>query len=92
METSAKANINVENVRSHPSLSYNMLNRCITNVITCIFVCVTGIFDTCQRHQIKNGHKIGEMNSLIIQFSISHCEKIICVMSKFLAARKYFIV
>ena len=39
METSAKANINVENVCSHSSLNYNMLNRSyVINITTCVFV------------------------------------------------------
>lgn len=38
----------------------------------------TGIFDTRQRHQIKNGHKIGK-HSLTIQLTPLQCENLINV-------------
>lgn len=46
METSAKANINVENVSSHSSLNYyDMLNRSyVINVTTCVFVLIHSHF------------------------------------------------
>lgn len=63
METSAKANINVENVCSHSCMHYNMPNSSY-NINTTVSFFGTGIFDTCQRHQIENGHKIGMKNPL----------------------------
>lgn len=63
METSAKANINVENVRLHSTSNYTSIVRHQYHNV-CFFSGFTGISDTRQRHQIKNGHKIGKKNSL----------------------------
>lgn len=62
METSAKANINVENVCGYCSsdLLVSLITYFISETCTLLpFALFVGIFDACQRHQIENGYKIG---------------------------------
>lgn len=68
METSAKANINVENVCSCSLLNHLLNKLCFHyDLYMSWFI---GIFDTCQRHQVKNGHKIGKKDSLILSLLV----------------------
>ncbi len=77
METSAKANINVENVCSCSHSKCNLFNSSLCHQCKNVFhFWFTGIFDTRQRHQIKNGHKVGTKNSLKIKLSTWQCEKL----------------
>lgn len=60
METSAKANINVENVRGHFTLYFNAAFHLITfHLCDWYLTLFAGISDACQRHQNENGYKIG---------------------------------
>lgn len=72
METSAKANINVENVRCRfiPTVYAKQATFHLYDLYLSLFA---GVSDTCQRHQIENGYKIG-IKTPMVSLRIKCCE------------------